>query len=103
MTTVGDLFDQEPQQWGLRGDRHLWRELRDTLSEVELPPTSAELERLLENEFWRITGASLAFCDEKFMERFSHGGMSSGYISGDFWRQRGFPLFVERFCHLLQR
>ena len=25
---VSDLFDPEPQRWGLRGDPYLWRALR---------------------------------------------------------------------------
>ena len=31
------------------------------------------------------------------MEPFAHGGMSSGAISGEFWREKGFPLIVSRF------
>lgn len=97
MRSVGDLFQVEPEQWGLRGDRYLWRDLRERLASVELPSTTSELQRLLENAFWDATSESLTFCGEFKIERFAHGGMSSGYISGDFWRQKGFPLILERY------
>ena len=37
MRFVGELFENEPKQWGLRGDQYLWRELRIKLATVELP------------------------------------------------------------------
>ena len=97
MSSVGDLFSEEPEQWGLRGDPYLWRELRETLADVGLPAARSELKRILERAFWDATGESLAFCDEIYIERFSHGGMSSGSICGEFWRIRGFPLVIGRF------
>ena len=103
MNSVGDLFKEEPEQWGLRGDQYLWRELKNELVSVALPSTSSELQRFLENAFWNATQVSLAFFDEIFVERYSHGGMSSGYISGEFWRERGFPLIVERFLELRKK
>ena len=103
MNSVGDLFKQEPEQWGLRGDPYLWRELKNELVSVALPSTPSELQWILENAFWNVTQVSLAFCDEASVERYSHGGMSSGYISGEFWRERGFPLIVERFLDLRKR
>lgn len=97
MQRIGDLFRDEPEQWGLRGDRYLWREFREKLANVAQPSRVADMHRILENAFWQSTRESLAFCDEVKIERFAHGGMSSGFISGDFWRQRGFPLILERY------
>ncbi len=97
MNKVGSLFLSEPEQWGLRGDKYLWRELQEKFTEVEMPDTLNSLQRLLETAFWEATGQCLAFCDETYVERFAHGGMSSGGISGNFWRGQGFPLISERF------
>ena len=97
MRFVDELFENEPKQWGLRGDQYLWRELRIKLATVELPPTRSGLHRLLERAFYQATGESLSFCNEVWIERFAHGGMSSGIVSGEFWRSQGFPLIVERF------
>ena len=97
MRYVGDLFVEEPDQWGLRGDEYLWQELRKTLATVQLPSSTTKLERLLENAFWDATGTTLVFCNEVWLERFAHGGMSSGIVRGDFWRSRGFPLVLRQF------
>lgn len=104
MQAVGELFRNEPEQWGLRGDPYLWRELREKLAAVEFPKNVPEVHRILENAFWEATGQSLAFCDEFYLERFAYGGMSSGGIYGKFWRERGFPMIIERYSeHMLQR
>ena len=41
MKQAADLFDPEPEQWGLRGDPWVWRALRDHLGEAYLPPSVA--------------------------------------------------------------
>ena len=32
-----DLFEPEPEKWGLRGDTYLWRELKEHFGDNELP------------------------------------------------------------------
>lgn len=103
LNSVGELFDEEPQQWGLRGDPHLWRELRSNLLRVCLPASKPELHRIFENAFYEATGRSLAFCEDFFVERFAHGGTSSGQICGEFWRERGFPLVCDRWKEYQRR
>ncbi|MCK0140022.1 hypothetical protein [Aliiroseovarius sp. F47248L] len=103
MRTIGDLFSVEPEHWGLRGDRYLWCELREIFRDVSLPEAETRIHLQLENAFWDATGQSLAFCDEFFIERFAHGGMSSGYISGEFWRERGFPQIIENYKFQAQK
>lgn len=97
MTNVSDYFEREPDQWGLRGDPFLWAELRQHFADVPVPAKTVDLHRLLENAFWELTGETLSFCRDVHVRRFAHGGMSSGVVCGAFWRQRGFPLIVERF------
>ncbi|ROT98626.1 hypothetical protein [Histidinibacterium lentulum] len=95
--TVGQLFDEEPGQWGLRGDPFLWRDLRQTLGTTGLPACEADLRHVLEAAFREATGEALSTCDAVLVERFAKGGMSSGQVSGDFWRNRGLPLVLERY------
>lgn len=96
MGKFGDLFQDEPKQWGLRGDPHLWRDLREKLESVECPNNIVAAQRILENLFWEATGQTLTFCEDFYIENYGNGGMSSGQISGEFWRTRGFPLVLER-------
>lgn len=103
LKSVGELFDEEPQQWGLRGDPYLWRDLRSNLLGVRLPSSEPELHRLLENAFYEATGGSLAFCKDFYVEKFASGGMSSGQICGEFWRERGFPLVCDRWREIQRR
>jgi len=95
---VSALFNPDPIQWGFRGDPYLWREMASTLKDVALPNTGAELDRLLEEAFDRLVGASLSSpASSVFVQRYSHGGMSSGRVSLAFWRDTGFPLLRSRY------
>ncbi|MGW6704536.1 hypothetical protein ACWGDE_06555 [Streptomyces sp. NPDC054956] len=98
------LFDPEPERWGLRGDPHVWRALRDHLSGTDVPPTVAEVAGLLRAAFSEVVGLDLT--DEPassvYREQYSHGGMSSGMISLDTWRERLMPLLTERARTLLE-
>lgn len=94
---VGELFNPEPDHWGLRGDAFLWKELAEKLADQPVPGDVRELERLLENAFWEATGHSLSFCTEILVDRFAGDGLSRGGISGATWRYRLFPLIVQRY------
>jgi hypothetical protein len=97
---IEKLF-QEPQQWGLRGDPFLWRELRQHFIETGLPATLSEFMNRLESQFRELVGVSLATDQESvFIQRYAHGGMSSGQIVPDWWRRTGMPLLKERFSML---
>jgi predicted kinase len=96
--TMAVLFDPEPQTWGLRGDPHLWRALRDRLSLTDVPPSAEAVPELLHAAFRELTGLDLATdpSSSGYVEQYAHGGMSSGMISLDTWRQRLIPLLTER-------
>ena len=96
---VSDLFKLEPAQWGFRGDPYLWEEMATALSDVLLPSAEAQLNALLEETFLRLVGSSLdSSASSVFVERYSHGGMSSGRVSLAFWRETGFPLLRSRYA-----
>lgn len=91
------LFEEEPDQWGLRGDPYLWREMATSLSDSEWPETEAGLIELLERTFIVLTGSELARQGSVFVERYAHGGMSSGQVSMEFWREKALPLLRSRY------
>ena len=96
--TMASLFDPEPATWGLRGDPHLWRALREHLSGTDIPASADEVASLLHEAFRELTGLDLASetASSAYREHYAHGGMSSGMISLDTWRQRLIPMLAER-------
>jgi len=95
---VSDLFDPEPQTWGLRGDPYLWRALRAHLAGQDIPASPGGLASLLHQAFRELAGVDLASdpAASVYLEQYAHGGTSSGMISLDAWRQRLMPVLVER-------
>lgn len=100
--TIEKLFRPKPRQWGLRGDRYLWAEMAKAFARVPLPESPDRLRRQFRGMYRALTGHSLLEDEPFYVERFAKGGMSSGHICPEFWRERGVPLLVERFL-LLQR
>lgn len=98
--TLASLFDEEPFRWGLRGDPYLWREMRAHFDETPLPASTRELAALIEQAFASLTGHPLSETEPFHIERFSHGGMSSGMVSPQYWREKAIPMLQERFDSL---
>jgi hypothetical protein len=94
--SIGDLFEEEPNQYGLRGDTYLWQEMRAHFSEARLPATASGLEQQVEQAFLMLTGQPMSGTESIRVERFAHGGISSGRISRTFWRKRALPLLKGR-------
>jgi hypothetical protein len=95
---VSALFDPEPQTWGLRGDPYLWRALRGHLADRDIPASVGELTGLLHEAFRELAGTDLASdpATSRYHDQYAHGGVSSGMISLDTWRQRLMPMLTER-------
>lgn len=93
---VAAIFQDEPQRWGLRGDPYLWREMRRHLEGVRCPATSEDLVSVIEEAFEQLTGFPLSHANPIYVERYSHGGMSSGYVNPKFWRETAVPLLKGR-------
>lgn len=97
-TTLSELFQPEPIQWGLRGDPYLWQEMSEALAALPLPPSEAQLAEILEATFERLIGLPTSAEESSvFVERHAHGGMSSGHISVKFWRETALPLLLARY------
>jgi hypothetical protein len=95
--TVADLFQEEPRQWRLRGDPHLWREMKAILGSTPYPSTEEQLTALLEQIYQQLTEVPLTDPDPIFVQRYSYGGMSSGYVSPQFWAEQAIPLLRARY------
>ena len=88
----------EPQQWGLRGDPFLWKELREHFLKTALPDTSEEFVQLVESKIEDLIGSDLRSDQPIFVERYDAGGMSSGHISPEWWLTKGVPLLKKQFA-----
>ena len=95
--TIADLFIPDPPHWGLRGDPYLWREMRDHFAAIPLPETFPMLVEKIDAAFLQLTGSPISAPESFFVERFAHGGMSSGHVCPEFWREIAVPLLGERY------
>ena len=57
---ISVIFEQEPNTWGLRGDPHLWDELKIWLLNHEIPYSSEKFTKLLEKGFEELVGKSIS-------------------------------------------
>ena len=95
--TLNHIFDKHPEQWGLRGDPSLWAELQTHFNSNEIPSSVSEFRAQLETIIQQLTGCELDSDDAVFVPRYDAGGMSSGHVSPEFWREFAIPLLCERF------
>ena len=97
-----DLFEREPEQWGLRGDPYVWAAMRSQLAETLVPASPDALERLLADAFETIVGVDVTLVplpegsQQVYREEFAHGGMCSGFVDVAEWQRRLIPLLVGR-------
>jgi hypothetical protein len=47
--------------------------------------------------YQQLTGTPLTNRDPTFVERHGHGGMSSGYVSPQFWAEEAIPMLLARY------
>ena len=89
------IFERKPRQWGLRGDPYLWEEMKERCAGESLDFDDYGVAGLVCEYFEEATGQPLTFDAKAYVERFAHGGMSSGSVSGEFWITRGIPFLIE--------
>jgi molybdenum cofactor cytidylyltransferase len=100
---VSKYFDPEPIQWGLRGDPHLWRDMKLKTESTNIPKTVSELERILHELFKELVGEAPHKGKSIYVKKYETLGMSKGMISSDFWLDKGFSLIIQRFIESEQR
>ena len=93
---IAEIFEEQPIQWGLRGDPFLWRELKVRFEKIDMPETPDLLQQLIEKEYEAATGYTINNEKHFSIERFRSHGMSSGGVSPEFWVKSGIPLLVSR-------
>jgi len=96
--TIADLFEPEPATWGLRGDPYLWRSMRTMLAKRVLPTAERDLVEILRSSFRWLTGNDLqdTSTDRIYREELARGGMTSGQVDLEIWRNVLIPMLVER-------
>ncbi len=97
---IATIFEEEPIQWGLRGDPFLWRELKERFKEIDMPETPELLKGLIEKEYEAATGYPITHKEQFCIERFRSHGMSSGGIAPEFWIKKAVPLLISRHAKL---
>lgn len=95
--TLNHIFDKHPDQWGLRGDPSLWAELQAHYKISEMPDSVSEFRSQLEILIQQLTGCDLDSDESVHVPRYDSGGMSSGHVSPEFWREIAIPLLCEQF------
>jgi len=93
---IGDLFAQPPQQWSLRGDEALWRELENHFQDKPLPNSRSALKADLFHAFEVLTGHPVTVGVRIRVASLGGDGMSGGMVDPAFWIKTAFPLIVER-------
>jgi hypothetical protein len=95
--SVSKYFDPEPIQWGLRGDRHLWRDMKQKTESTNIPTTANELEKLLHKLFKELVGEAPQKGKFIHVKKYETFGISKGMICSDFWLDKGFSLIIQRY------
>ncbi len=94
------LFSIKPPRWGLRGDPFLWQEMKDHFHNICIPESVEILIMLVEEAFHKLTGHELREDKDFYVEKYSHGGMSSGFVSPLFWRSKIVPVLSKRLSEI---
>lgn len=100
---IAAVFAPEPQQWGLRGDPHVWTAMRELLAGQLIPEHASGVRAVFVDAFRQLVKVDLDIDESEtvYREQFSHGGMSSGHVSLLWWRNTGIPLLIDRAAKLI--
>lgn len=95
---LGDGFDVNHRQWGLRGDGHAWRAMRELVGSTPTPNDREAIRAAYVDALRRVADVDIDQTDERVVHRphLDHGGMSGGSVDVTWWRSKGIPLLVER-------
>jgi hypothetical protein len=94
--TVSGIFNQAPSNWGLRGDPYFWDDLKQHFKDFSLPYSINSFVDELNRYFEKVTGERLTRGCQVNVPKYSHGGLSSGTVSGAYWIEHGIPLLIKR-------
>lgn len=89
------IFDRKPETWGARGNPYLWDELQRLCVGESLDTDAYGIANMVCETFEKMTGKPLTFEAEEYVNSFTHGGMSSGIVTGEFWISVGIPFLID--------
>jgi hypothetical protein len=81
----------------MRGDPVLWETMKESLTNIPLPKSSALLKSILDETFEQITGRPITTKESFYVPKFDKGGMSKGFISPRFWTEQAVPYLLIRY------
>jgi molybdenum cofactor cytidylyltransferase len=93
---MSTLFHKKPPRWGLRGDPYLWEEMQASFEGVPIPKSKRLFEQNIADAFEKLAGRSIELEGVFVVDRFKHGGMSSGGIDPTFWLEKAVPFLWEQ-------
>lgn len=99
-TDLSAIFEKKPRQWGFRGDPYLWEELREECAGKPLSTDEEEIVVLVCEKFESVSGVPLTYDAQPYVEKYAHGGMSSGRLCGLFWIGRGMAKLLQNYHEL---
>ena len=91
------IFEEEPKQWGLRGDPYLWQEMKVECAGKKFPYFEDAIVEYVSKKFEEVSGVPLTYDARPYVEKFAYGGMSSGHLSGLFWMGWGIATLIENY------
>lgn len=88
---IADMFTVPPDTWGARGEPYFWEDLRRHYlkNKTPLPDRFEMFISELHATFEKLTQHSIYEREWFFVEKYSHGGMSSGRVDPAGWREDG--------------
>jgi hypothetical protein len=99
---ISSLLNEEPIQWGLRGDPFLWDEIRLKTKDVALLENEELMKKYFYNLFKELTGFEISLNENIRIEKYFYGhGMSGGVVCSNFWMTEGFPFILERYKYII--
>lgn len=99
---IETIFYEQPFQWGLRGDPHLWENLKEVLGHLKADLKPEDFNKILDVKFNEIIDkeGEIVSKDEVYFKKYPPYGMSGGVVSLVWWRNIGLPLLKERYINL---
>ena len=98
---LSKIFEEEPENWGFRGDPFFWDYLKERAESMDMISPD-ELEKWIKEEYFSVSGKALTdeYGDFVVINQFAHGGMSSGGVDNLWWINTGIPLLKSRLTAL---
>jgi|TARA_R110000796_G_scaffold136491_7_gene252530 hypothetical protein len=87
---IGSAMEKNMGSHGLRGDSYLYYELASFLRKTEIP-TESEFEVIMYCAFEELSGVSIDSSEYVHIKKYSHGGMSSGMVAPEVWKNEIIP------------